>query len=135
MSVPVWLMITIFVAVDAVVVGAIVYAVRSQVWGPFVRDHAMTDPPTDPGPIAWSAKLGIWNAGLTFRVTADERAIHLTPAVIGSLLRLSAASIPWDAVGVKKVGRRYITLRVGMDEIVLPAAGLAGVLAVDGDNA
>lgn len=114
--------------VDVVVISGLVYMFRTEVWGKIASAFAIDPPPDDEGRIAWSMKIDMWNAGGTFRVTADEEYLYLTPAVFGVWMKLQAVAIPWGSIEVRKVTRSRATLRVGRQDLTIPIKRLGGVL-------
>ncbi|MBX3402656.1 MAG: hypothetical protein KF699_04500 [Phycisphaeraceae bacterium] len=100
----IWLIVSIFIAVDAVVL----WAVRMWVKHMFV-DLAAAFPPREPAADAvrrsfQSFAIDSINMGWSVHVAADDYGLHLRPALLMRLFGGQALSIPWTAIALH--GRR-----------------------------
>lgn len=121
-----WTILAIFLAMDAIIVGAIIYSMRESGWGRVARAHPAVFGPMDvQGKIAWGMGIGLLNAGACFRIWGDKTHLHFDPVLLGKLVRLSPASIPWDSMRVEKPGRWTVTVHVDRSDLRLPVWAVA----------
>ena len=110
----VFLVVGIFVICDAVVVGALVYWMVSN-----LREIPAKFPFTPPLPGAvrrefQSFHIDMFGVGWGYHVEVDEDHLHLFPAKMERWLGITPASIPWSAIRLESTGRW--TCRVKIDK-------------------
>lgn len=120
------LIVTIFLAVDVVVV----WAIRQWVKMMF-EEISRAFPAREPLPGAvrrrlQSISIDLMNFGWCFVVSVDERAIHFAPHLVGRLFGARAFSVPFDAVKLegKRRGRWFQKARIGKWQLTGPAWAL-----------
>lgn len=127
-----WL-IALFLVVDAMIVCA-VFAVVASHWndladrfpGCEVREPSVRK-------AFQSVKLGILNLGGSVHIAVDERAMHLEPTWFLRKLRARRASVPWEAMELRSVGRgRFARVRIGKEDMVLPRWAVSPLEATGG---
>ncbi|MCC6285669.1 MAG: hypothetical protein IT439_10305 [Phycisphaerales bacterium] len=121
------------VAVDAAVLW-VVFRYCSRMW----RSLALRFPPTDPAPDAvykrrQSFRVNFMNLSRCVDVAVDEQALHLRPVRFARWFGVTACSVPWEHVRVKKVGRWWGVAVVGAATIAGPAWCLRLAPAQGGD--
>ncbi|MBX3405302.1 MAG: hypothetical protein KF869_00955 [Phycisphaeraceae bacterium] len=110
----IWLIVSIFIAVDAVVL----WAVRMWVKHMFV-DLAAAFPAREPATDAvrrsfQSFSIDSINMGWSVHVAADDYGLHLRPALLMRLFGGQALSIPWTAIALYgRRGRWFSKAKVG----------------------
>jgi hypothetical protein len=133
------IMVAVFLAVDLVVIGAIMQIARTT-----LSDLTAKFPPVAPLPGAvrkefQSFRFDLIGLGGCIHVTVDEKHLHLQPAWLPRvLMRMKPVSIPWSAITLMpetsqsrrftwKHRARYVAFRVGAMQGVGPgwALGLA----------
>jgi len=120
------LIVTIFLAVDVIVVWAIRQWVK-MMFAEIVAAFPQASPL--PGAVRrrfQSISIDMMNFGWCFVVSVDERAIHFAPHLVGRLFGARAFSVPWEAVNLagKRRGRWLQRARIGKWHITGPAWAL-----------
>jgi len=120
------LIVTMFIAVD----GLVVWAIRQWVKHTFA-ELAAAFPAGQPGPGAVSKRyqgisIDSLNFGWSFVVAADEQAVHFAPMWIARVFGARSFSVPWDAVKLqgKRRGRWFQRAKIGRWELLGPAWAL-----------
>jgi hypothetical protein len=120
------LIVTIFLAVDVVVL----WAIRQWVKMTFAEIVAAF-PSAEPRAGAvrrrlQSISIDLMNFGWCFVVSADEGAVHFAPNAFGRLVGARAFSVPWEAVKLegKRRGRWFQKARIGKWTLTGPAWAL-----------
>lgn len=109
-----WLIVSIFLAVDAVVLWAIRMWIKSM-----FADLAAAFPPREPAPDAvrrsfQSFAIDSINMGWSVHVAADDFGLHLRPALVMRLFGGRPLSIPWSAIELYgRRGRWFSKAKVG----------------------
>lgn len=120
-NVPLWMILTPVFIMDAVIVGALLYSIRTGDWSDIARDHPGVFGPMDiTGRVAWAMGIGMMNTGACFRIWGDGKHLHFAPAVLGRLIGLPSASIPWEAIELTEKGKLLKQVRVGRKTLRLP---------------
>ncbi len=110
-----------FVALDVVVVGAVISAVARQVADALEPYPLM--PASEPSVkrTFQGLSFGLMNLGGSFELEVDEVFLHVRPLKLGRILRIPAASIPWPALSCIRLGRFGAKARLGRTTVGLPA--------------
>ncbi len=121
MTTPIWIIIGFFVLFDLVVIPLVLRMAVKGLWNPIGRAH----PPVEPAPDAvtkryQSFKSGVLSLGLSINVSVDDDYLHLRPSKIGKLLGLAPASVPWEAISLKKQRRSTCIVTIARKEIAGP---------------
>ncbi len=110
----VWLIVAIFLAVDAVVLWAVCMWVKS-----IFAELAAKFPPREPAPDAvrrefQSFSIDTVNMGWSVHAAADDFGLHLRPALLIRLFGGRALSIPWSEVSpYGRRGRWFSKAKIG----------------------
>ncbi|MGD9691122.1 MAG: hypothetical protein AB7K52_11440 [Phycisphaerales bacterium] len=115
-------LVLMFLAVDALVIGAVITMV-AQTLGEF----AATFPARPKAPDAVRREfqgigLDLLNLGGSVHISVDEHYLHIDPVWIMRAFRMPPASIPWESIQLVKRGRRWwpAKAKVGKFELRAP---------------
>lgn len=115
-------LVCMFLAVDLVVVGAVVAWAATT-----VREFAAAFPARAAGAGAVSRRwqgisIGMMNFGWSFTLTADEECLHFEPVWVLRRAGVARASVPWGAMTrtTKPGWRWWVGVRAGSFELKLP---------------
>lgn len=110
----IWLIVSIFLAVDAVVLWAVRMWVKSM-----FAELAAAFPPREPATDAvcrsfQSFSIDSINMGWSVHVAADDYGLHLRPALLMRLVAARPLSIPWKALELYgRRGRWFSKAKIG----------------------
>ncbi|GJQ28878.1 MAG: hypothetical protein HBSAPP03_07620 [Phycisphaerae bacterium] len=123
---PWWVVLIIAgaVAMDSLIVYALLSSFRAGTWGPMAKKF----PPVAPAPGAVrrefeSFSMGLFNLGWCVHVTVDDRHLHLDPAWLLRVAGAEPMSVPWSAVTLEQRGKRrgFVKAKLGTQAIRGPA--------------
>lgn len=117
-----WIILAIFIPIDLLVVGSILYGTIHVAWNGFAEKHP-------PRPIADDAvrrrrqsfKLGVLNLGWSLHVAVDDACLHLEPVRWLARIGMKPASVPWDAITPQgRVFGGRAKVRIGHETLIGP---------------
>jgi len=119
-----WLLVTIFVLLDLIIVSGVMFgAVRF-----FLRPLAARFPAVQPLPEALtrkfqSVRIDMLNLGFAVHVTVDGERLHLTPVAILRWLGARTISIPWNEIQIAKRSKLTgaVSAKIGSTTLVGPS--------------
>lgn len=117
-----WAILGIIIAVDAVLIPSLLYGMISGYWQPIYKKHPATEPL--PGAVArnfQSIRIELFNLGYCVHLTIDEQHLHIAPAWLLRVVGARTISLPWEAMQIKKLGKRWGTVKIGSTQITGPA--------------
>lgn len=106
MSGPVTFVVLLFIAVDVFIAVAITHTAVRTYWSPIADRY----PPRDIAPDAILREFQSFGAVILslswcIHTAADERFLHLRPALLARLIGIRSASIPWDQIAPVRPAR------------------------------
>ncbi len=117
------LIVAIILALDALIVWALLRALRVMAWGPMQASHPPREV-VEPSVARnfQSFSFDWFNMGWCVHVVVDEQCLHLRPSAFLRLIGCGPMSIPWEAIELKsKPGRwPFMRAKVGKVEVQGP---------------
>ena len=112
-----------FLITNAIIVYGVFYAAKIS-WNEVANDNPFS--PKEEGSISrsfQSIKLGLFNFGSSFRISADKHFLHFEPQHIFRWIGCRPASIPYEKIelGKYRLFKRYRVCTIGRRKITAPA--------------
>ena len=117
------LIISLVVAVDIIVIGAIFASLRG-LWSKIAGPNPGIDRGfgAEPGPLVWRMRIGVFKLGGMFRVAADQTHLHFVPSAGAAIFGLGPASVPLKSIEYLDTKRGLAVIRIERQKISLPAS-------------
>lgn len=109
------LCVIVFDVLFALLIGR---AFIGSLWNTLAKQYKAIEPGTDAVRKNFqSFRFGPVNLGFCVHVAVDEQFLHLLPSRFLRMCGALPISLPWDAITMKKKGRRYSTITIGRQNI------------------
>lgn len=121
---PVWqviLIVGLFIAVDAVIVCAILFSCRGE-WARLARGHDPAEPALGATVRRFQGfRIGMVNLGFSIHVATDEAYLHMVPTRFARWVGVTPVSVPWEHVQASGSGTRSRKAKINGVSLLGPA--------------
>ena len=118
------IIITAVIVADLLLTWLLIWGLLRGAWSPLMQRYPAQPVAADAITRNFqSFKFGMVNLGCAIHVSADEKALHLTPAKFIRWFGGETVSIPWDAITVRSRSRngKWVTASLNGTTLMGPA--------------